>query len=179
MKATGRWSILFFALLLLGFSSCKKINQLLTFTVNDTSEVTIDANPLPITLPFEIWTPPITTNSDEEFQNNNTKSSLVKDVYITHLYLKIKSPSDKTFSFLKSMAIYISTNDDDEIELAHKDNISSDAKEIQLTVTSARLDTYIKADSYKLRTEVTTRETLTEKVTIGIDMSFKVTADPL
>jgi len=162
-----------------GISSCKKIDDLLTFTVNDTSEIEIESTLLPITLPFEIWTPPITTNSNEEFQNNNTKASLVKDVYITHLDITLKSPSDKTFSFLKSMRIYISTTDDNEIELAHKDNISSSDKVLNMTVTSSRLDTYIKASSYKLRTEVTTHETLTEDITVGIDMSFKVTADPL
>lgn len=178
MKKLGITLILLF---FIGFSfqSCNKIDELLTFTVNDTSEVTIESTLFPITLPFEIWTPPITTNSSEEFANNNTKSSLVKDVYITHLDISIVSPSDKTFSFLKSMTIYISTNDNDEIELAHKDNISSSDKVLNMVVTGSRLDTYIKASTYNLRTEVTTHETLTQDITLGIDMSFKVTADPL
>ena len=163
----------------MGFTSCNKIKDLLTFTVNDTSEVVIESTLFPIALPFEIWTPPITTNSNEEFSNNNTNASLVKDVYITHLDITILSPSDKTFSFLKSMTIFISTTDDNEIELAHKTNINSSDKVLNMKVTSSRLDTYVKASSYRLRTEVTTHETLTQDITIGIDMSFKVTADPL
>jgi len=178
MKEIGK-TLLVFLLLGTTFGSCKKVDELLTFTVNDTSELVIESTLFPITLPFEIWTPPITTNSSEEFANNNTKSSLVKDVYITHLDISIKSPADKTFSFLKSMTIYISTNDNDEIELARKDNIASSDKVLNMSVTSSRLDTYIKSSTYKLRTEVTTHETLTEDIKIGIDMSFKVTADPL
>jgi alanine dehydrogenase len=130
-------------------------------------------------LPVEIPTPDITTNSDEEFSNNGTRSDLVKEVYLSNLVLSIKSPEDKTFSFLKSIHIYIRTNDSDEVELAYKDNVNSDAKFINLDLTHERLDKYIKADSYKLRTEVSTRETLTQDVTIVVDMSFKVTADPL
>ncbi|OYT17841.1 MAG: hypothetical protein B7C24_00750 [Bacteroidetes bacterium 4572_77] len=166
-------------ILLITVLSCNKIKDLLTFTVNDTSELVIESNLLPFSLPFEIWTPPITTNSNEEFANNNTKSSLVKDVYITHLDIKIISPEDKTFSFLKSMIIYISTNDDNEIELARKEDISSDTKTLNMEITDKRLDTYIKADSYRLRTQVTTKETLTQDITVEVDMSFKVTADPL
>jgi hypothetical protein len=167
------------SIVFLGTFSCSKIKELLTFTVNDTSEVVIENDILPFSLPVEIWLPPITTNSEEEFANNNTSANLVKDVFITHLDLEIKSPTDKTFSFLKSITIYISTNSDDEIELAKKENISSTDKILNMDVTSAKLDKYIKASSYKLRTEVVLRETLTQDVTLGVDLSFQVTADPL
>jgi len=80
---------------------------------------------VPFSLPFEIPTPDITTNSEQELNNNNTKANLVKDVSLEELKLTIVSPSGKTFSFLKSVHIYISTNDDDEVELAYKDNIES------------------------------------------------------
>ena len=163
-------------IILLG--ACKKIDELLTFTVNDQTEIVIESS-APFSLPVEIPTPDITTNSDEEFSNNGTRSDLVKEVYLSNLVLSIKSPEDKTFSFLKSIHIYIRTNDSDEVELAYKDNVNSDAKFINLDLTHERLDKYIKADSYKLRTEVTTKETLTQDVTIVVDMSFKVTADPL
>jgi hypothetical protein len=45
--------------------------------------------------------------------------------------------------------------------------------------TNARLDKYIKADKYKIRTQVTLKETLTKDVTVKADMRFRVTADPL
>lgn len=171
--------IIIVPIVFLAIFSCSKVKDLLTFTVNDTSEVVIESNILPFSLPFEIWLPPITTNSEEEFANNNTSTKLVKDVYITHLDLEIVSPSNKTFSFLKSIIIYISTDSGNEIELARKENIASTDKILNMNVTSERLDTYIKSSVYKLRTEVVLRETLTQDVTLGVDMSFKVTADPL
>ncbi len=159
-------------------NSCKKINEMLTFNVNDQTEIVVESNSI-YSLPIEIPTPDITTNSDEEFSNNGTRADLVKEVYLSVLKLSIKDPKEKTFSFLKSIHVFIRTDDSDEIELAYKDDISSELKTFNLIVTNKRLDKYIKADSYKLRTEVTTKETLTQDVTIVVDMSFKVTADPL
>jgi len=175
MKTKVVYSILFIILI---FSSCKKVKDLLTFYVEDETEIVIESS-APYALPIEIPTPDITTNSEEEFSNNGTNADLVKDVYLSSLSLSIKSPEDKTFSFLKSIHIYIRTNDSDEVELAYKDDISSDVKLINLETTDNQLDRYIKADSYKLRTEVTTRETLTQDITIVVKMKFKVTADPL
>ena len=159
-------------------SSCKKLDNLLTFYIPLETEITIENN-TGINLPFEIPTPDITTNSDKEFKNNNTKTDLVKNVSLEELKLTIVSPSDITFSFLKSVHIYISTNSDDEVVLAYKEDIDSDAKSIELTPTNNKLDKYIKAESYKLRTKVVTRETLTKDITVKINMKFKVTADPL
>jgi len=171
--------IIIIAVFIIGASSCEKLDELLTFYISDTTEVVVESSLFPIELPMEIPTPDITTNSEEEFSNEGTNASLVKDVYLSKLTLDIISPENKTFSFLKSMRIYIRTNDSDEKELAYKENISSNAKQIDLTMTGENLDRYIKADSYKLRTEVTTRETLTQDVKIQIYMRYKVTADPL
>ncbi|GGF17999.1 hypothetical protein GCM10011518_29180 [Flavobacterium limi] len=129
-------------------------------------------------MPSEIITPEVTTNSSSEFENNKTKASMVKDVKIRSLKLSISDPSDKTFTFLKSVHLYISTTGSNEIELAYLDNISTTANMIDLICTDKRLDQYIKAESYKIRTKVTLKETLTKDVTIKANMKFKVTADP-
>jgi len=170
------------ALLIISLSnSCNKIDKLLTFYISDQSETVIESNLLPfnLSLPFEFPIPEITTNSEKEFENNNTKIELVKDISVEEVKLTITSPDDKTFSFLKSIHIYISTNDEPEIEIAYKDNIESDAKIIELTTTKEDLDKYVKSPKYKLRTEATVRETLTQDVGLLIDLKFKVTADPL
>ena len=165
--------------ILFGFFSCSKwFDNLITFYVEDQSQTTIKSSS-PISLPIELPTPDVTTNSENEFSEHNTNADLVKDIYLTRLKLTITSPEGKTFSFLKSIHIYISTNDDDEIELAWKTEVNSDATSITLDVTDQQLDHYVKADSYKLRTEVTTRETLTQDVDIQIDLQFKVTAKTL
>jgi len=156
--------------------SCKK---LLTFDISDSTTTTVDANILPFQLPVEIPTPDITTNSESEFAQNNTNVDLVKEIILKKLQLTITSPSGKTFSFLKSIEIYISADGESETKLAWNDNVDSNANSIELETTKEALDKYVKKDKYKLRTKVVTKETLTQSVDIKIDFTFQVTADPL
>jgi hypothetical protein len=169
--------IAFSLFLSLFFSSCDAVDDLLTFTISNETSIQIKSTS-PINLPSEIITPDVTTNSSAEFENNKTKASLVKDVKLKSLKLMITNPTDKTFTFLKSVHLYISTTDSDEIELAYQDNINASTNSIDLICTDARLDQYIKADKYKIRTKVTLKETLTKDVTVKAEMKFRVTADP-
>jgi hypothetical protein len=165
------------AILALFIVSCSEVDKLLTFTISNQTTFKINSG-IPFNSPFEVATPDVTTNSTSEFKNNNTNVDLVKDVKLQELKLSITSPDTKTFSFLKSVHMYISTNADDEIELAYQDDINSTTNTINLTCTTQKLDKYIKASSYKIRTKVVTKETLTQETTIEADMKFRVTADP-
>ncbi len=165
------------ALLGLLIVSCSVIDSLLTFTVSNQTSFKI-ASGFPLNLATEIVTPDVTTNSSAVFENNNTKAGLVKDVKLDELILTITDPADKTFGFLKSIHLFISTDSSDEIELAYMDNINSNSNTISLICTSAKLDKYVKASSYKLRAKATVGETLTKDITVRSDMKFKVTADP-
>jgi hypothetical protein len=157
--------------------SCNAVDDLLTFNISNQASITIKSTS-PINLPSEIVTPEVTTNSSAEFENNNTKADLVKDVKLSVLKLTISSPEGKTFTFIKSVHLYISTTDSDEIELAYQDNINSSSNMLDLICTDKKLDQYIKAGSYKIRTQVTLKETLTQDITVKADMKFKVTANP-
>lgn len=157
--------------------SCSIVDQLLTFTISDQTTITIKTG-FPVGTAMSFLTPEVTTNSSAEFENNNTKADLVKDVKLKELTLTITDPTAKTFSFLKSIHLYISTDSNDEIELAFKDDINSTSSTITLTTTAAKLDKYIKAPFFKLRTEAVTKETIAEDITIKADMKFRVTADP-
>lgn len=158
--------------------SCNEIDKLLTFTISDQTTFKVNST-FPVNLPSEVLTPEVTTNSSAEFSNNKTSVDLVKDIKLKELKLTITDPANKTFSFLKSIHMYISTNADDEIELAYQDNINSTSNVISLITTTQKLDKYVKASSYKLRIKVTTKETLTQDITINSDMKFNVTANPL
>lgn len=157
---------------------CKDVEDLLTFTISDQVTITVPSNS-PLNLPVELSTPDVTTNSSQKFANNNTEASLVKDVKLQELTLTIQTPSGKTFSFLKSIQIYISTNSSNEILLAGLDNIPVSVTSVSLTPTQEKLDVYAKASSYKLRTSIVTRETLTQNVEMKTDLKFRVTAAPL
>ncbi len=156
--------------------SCKKVQDLLTFTIDVENNFTVGASG-PLNIPFDILTPQVTTNSTQQFQNNNSDVNKVKDIKLKKVDLQIISPAGKTFSFLASVHIYISTNANDEIELAYLDNISTTATSISLIPTTASLDKYVKASSYSLRTKIVTKETLSQNVEIKNFSQFQVTAN--
>jgi len=157
--------------------SCNAVDKLLTFTISNQTSFKVQSGIL-FDTPFEVATPDVTTNSTSEFKNNNTRTDLVKDVKLEELKLSITSPANKTFSFLKSVHMYISTDANDEIELAFQDNVNATTNSISLTCTTQKLDKYIKAPSYKIRTKIVTKETVTEDIEVKANMKFKVTADP-
>jgi hypothetical protein len=165
------------AILLLAATSCNVIDDLLTFTIDNETSIKIDST-LPVGTAFTIITPEVTTNSSATFENNKTKADLVKDVKISELKLTITKPSNKSFSFLKSIRLFISTDANDEIELAFLEDINSTATTLNLTCTTAKLDKYVKAPSYTIRTRAVIKETLTEDITVKANMKFRVTADP-
>ncbi len=160
-------------LFILSLSGCKKLG--VNFALNHQTTFRIESSS-PLNLPFETATPDIATNSSQQFENNNTAVNLIKEIKLKELKLSITNPTNKTFSFLKSVQIFISTNNSDEIELASLDNIASTTQTISLNCTTQNLDKYVKASSYKLRTRVVTKETLTQSVDIRTDLKFKVKA---
>lgn len=167
----------FVALLLLTiFSGCKKLA--VNFAINHQTAFRVESSS-PLNLPFETSTPDVTTNSSQQFENNNTTPNLIKEIKLEELKLTITNPGNKTFSFLKSVQIFISTNGSDEIELAIIDNILSTSQTISLNCTTLNLDKYVKASSYKLLTRIVTKETLTQAVDIRTDLKFKVKASVL
>lgn len=167
-----------FFLVFIFFMSCETIEDLLTFTINNSTTFTIE-NEYGVDTPFSFPTPDITTNSSQEFKNNNTRADLVKSVKLKQLTLSIQSPEDFTFNFLKSLHIYISADGLDETKIAYKDDIPRETSLIDMETTDADLDAYVKKDAYDLRFEAVTREAFARDVTIKAEMEFKVKADPL
>ncbi len=170
MKTKFFFLAILFAVIL---TSCKKNG--INFSLSNQANFRVESTS-PINLPFEAATPDVTTNSSQEFQNNSTASNLIKEVKLEELKLSITNPTSKTFSFLKSVQIFISTDGSNEIELASLENISSTAQTISLTASQQNLLQYVKASSYKLRTKVVTKETLTQAVDIRVDIKFKIKA---
>ncbi len=163
--------------LLLIFTGCKTIQQLLTFYIDDSQTVHIPASPTAITM---ISLPPVSvsTQSDAKFKNNNTSANLVKDITLNKLTLTITDPTAQNFNFLQKIEIDISTNANDQIRLAYLDVIPQNVSSIDLNLTDAKLDSYVKASSYTLTTKVQTNQPLAKDVTMRVDTRFKVTADP-
>ena len=166
---------LFFFLLFAG--ACKKINELFTFQISDSQNIKIPASGLlnvPVIAPV-----PVTMNSQESFENNHTNANLVKDVKLSKLTLTITDPASENFNFLKSIKIWIGTDQNDKVPLASLDNVPVDVSVIELISDQQKLDKYIKASNYTLYTEVTLKSNVAQELNIRADSRFTVTADPL
>lgn len=163
-------------LVLCSLTSCKKIEELLTFRFDDKADFTVPSA-IGINTPYSAPTPDITTNARQSFSNNNTDINKVKDIKLEKLQLTISSPSDGNFQPVKSLNIYISAEGQPEKLLASEIDIPTDAGNVmQLDVSGDALDAYVKQAQYDLRTEVVTRKAVFYDMQIHVDMTFKVTA---
>lgn len=165
-----------FILIAVILASCDDVEDLLTFHFNDSTTIVVESAS-PLNLPVEIATPAVTSNSQQQYENNNTRADLVRDVKLEELKLTIVSPEGKTFSFLRDIHIFISAEGEDEIELASLQDITSSSQVLDLVPTTEKLDAYARSSSYSLRTQVTTDETLVQDVEVQVDLKFRVTAD--
>ena len=103
-------------------SACNKINDLLTFQVNYTSKVSFPPSSA-INLPFDLFTPEITTNAETEFSSRNTNKDLVDKITLKEMKLTITSPTDQRFDFLASMEVYIQADGLGELKIAETANV--------------------------------------------------------
>jgi len=160
--------------------SCKEIKKLLTFEIDNSQTITLDTglplNSSVVSLPMDV-----TTNSEDEFKSNNTRAEFVKDVNLKTFNLTIINPPTQDFSFLKDAYVYISLPDNtNEVLLAYRENIPDDiGNTMELYSTNEKLDKYVKAPSFKVRTKTTFDKSITSEITLRADMKFNVTADPL
>lgn len=175
-------SIIEISVLLLLLSGCninEKINEAFTFNFSEEINFTIPASSI-VDLPLDFATPDIASGGKQAFENNNTSASLVEKVYLSDLTLEITEPSTRTFSFLKSIQIYIKTNDSNEILLAEKKDISENVTSlISLDTSNENLKIYLQEDTYSIRYKIVTKETTNSRTEITSKLDFKVNATAL
>jgi len=162
------------------FSSCDiedKINDTITFEYTEESSFSIPGS-APIGVLDNLPTPTIQSSSQEEFENNNTSAERVDEVILDELDMTITSPSDRTFSFLESVKIYISTNSESEILLAERNDIPQNVgSTLMLETTGENIKSYVAEDQFSLRYEIEVRETTASETDINAEMVFSVSAE--
>lgn len=164
------------AAIILSVISCDKLDDLTMFNIDYTTDFTIQSTTI-LGTPFDIITPETTTNSESEFENNNTNSDLVESVKLRQLTLTLQTPSSGDFDFLNDISIYITAEGLEERLLASRMNIPEDgSRVIELDVADTELREYIKGDSYRLRTETTTDQTIESDHEIEIFTRFGIDA---
>ena len=160
---------------LISLVSCKDLEKLTEFNMNYSSSVTIQKS-TSLNLPALI-TPDMKTNSESEFAVNNTRKDMVEEIMLTGLDMTITSPDGQTFSFLKSIKVFIVAEDLPEIQVAYQEVVGSNADDkLSLETTGEDLKEYIIKDKFSLRVETVTDETLPQDTKIKIDSRFFVNA---
>ncbi len=156
--------------------SCNKVDKLTQFNIGYTSEITIPANTI-LSIPIDILTPEVQTNSESKFNVENTSKDLIEEVKLTELTLDLKSPSNADFSFLNEIKVFITADGLGESEIAAKTNIPNNSgASLTLETSDLNLMEYIKKDEFKLRVETITDEAITQDHVIDIKTTFFVDA---
>lgn len=169
-------SIAITAFVLTAASGCKLFDELRTFSMDFNSSFTIPGNSL-VSIPIDIPTPPITTNSQETFDTEGIATEWIDEIKLTHVTLTITSPSGETFSFLQSVHSYINASGQTETLLASKDPVPETiGNTMALDVTGTDLKAFVSQSEFSLNTVVTTDESQVQEVEVDIAMTFEVKA---
>ncbi len=154
----------------------EKLDELATFTITNEVNFSVPSSTV-VDLPVNLRTPDVSSSSEQSFENNNTRADLVENVNLSSLNLTITSPDTRTFSFIKSIEIYISNDEQGETLIAEMQDIPTNVgSNLALEATGANLDEYIKKSTYSLRYRVVTRETVNSATDIKAAMAFEVKA---
>lgn len=155
--------------------SCKKVDKLTQFDLKYDSSVTVEST-FGMNVPFDIYTPDISTNSESSFESNDTRKDLIESIVLKTMTMSISSPTGQDFSFLKSIEIYISADGLSDAKIAWKDNISDSTTILNLETSSADLKEYIKKSVFNLKVTTTTDEVLSQDYQIDIHSVYAVDA---
>ncbi len=162
----------------LSFFSCKKDVITVKFNLNYDTRFIVESGNL-IDVPFSIFTPEVTTNSQAEFEAKDTRKDKIEEIRLNFLNLIILDPPSQTFSFLKHIYIYMNADGLEEILLASRENIDDNTQELNLIVEDQNFAEYIKKDGFTLRVKTVTDQVLGQDVEIEADMQFAVRAKVL
>ncbi len=158
------------------FSACDKVDELTKFDMDYNTSVVIEsaAN---INLPFNVFTPEVETNSESEFEVNDTRKDLIEEIKLKSMRLNVTGPEGEDFSFLESVEIFISAEGLEEVQIAAAVEIPEETgASLDLDISDIDIQEYIKKDTFNLRLNTVTDEVLTEDHTIDVQTVFFVDA---
>ena len=164
--------------LLLGASGCKKIEDLLTFQVNDSSSFVVPASSLLTTTVLSLPVATVNSSSSGAYSANNTNADHVQDVTLDRLALTVTDPAGQNFDFLKSVKIYIASDNSgtNKTLLASLSPVPTGQTTINLMPSGAKLDVYLRSGSYSLFTDIEMAQSVRQNTTIRADSRFNVKA---
>lgn len=161
------------------FLACKKINELLRFNIKIETSQTIPATS--ILGSFFSSFANASSSDSQEFSSQGTRVDLVKEAKLNSVKLVITAPQGQNFNFLEMIEVHIQNQDgSNSKKIAYIDSIPDGVSSLDMNVeNNVVLDSYIKADKFKLETRYKVKEATTNDVNLDIKMVVSVVADPL
>lgn len=157
-------------------NSCSQVDKFTMFEMSYESNISIPPTTA-INLPIVVFTPDMTTESESEFEINDTRKDLVESITLQELTFTLTSPQDEDFSFLKSIRVFISADGIPEEQIAFKDPVEDSNKNtLSLDLSDANLQQFIIQDIFSLRVQTITGELFTAAHEIDINTVFFVDA---
>ncbi|RFC53882.1 hypothetical protein DXU93_10055 [Brumimicrobium aurantiacum] len=162
---------------ILAIFSCKKVDEYTQFEINNEQTIEIKSNAV-INVPFDIVSPEVETDAESTFESNDTRKNLIETIELRSLTMEITTPEEGDFNFLNEIKIYISSDNHTETLIAWKENIPENSSSTLVLETSGEdLKKYVKEDTYKLRFNTITDQSITTDHKIKVNSTFFVDAE--
>lgn len=156
--------------------SCKKtketVDELTEFDLNYTTNLTVPSHTLATNVPVDFTTPDISTNSSTKFSENKTTADLVSEIKLTKFNISVATGN---LDFLKSLSIYIKTNNGETL-IGTKTNIPTGVNQTQLDLADVNIKSYIVEPSMKFRVTVTIDASTVNGQNLKMDQTVHVKA---
>ncbi|RKR07932.1 hypothetical protein CLV91_2693 [Maribacter vaceletii] len=168
--------IVFLFCALIAFTSCDKLDDLTKFDMEFDTSVVIESA-VNVNLPFSVQSPDVETNSESEFEINDTRKDLIEDIRLKNLKLIITTPDDGDFTFLESLEVFISAEGLEDVKIASITEVPDTVgNTIDLETFDIDIKEYIKKDVFSLKLETVTDKVITEDYHIDVETVFFVDA---
>ncbi len=167
------------AILTASCSLIDKLDDLTKFDLPYDTSFSIEASvelPLPAGKELSIPTPPVSTNSETQFEVNKTAKNLIEEIKLKELSLTVTAPEDGNFDFITSIDLYINAEGLDELKIASATDIPKGSSVIDLTVEDVDLTPYITGNEISFKATTVTGEVVTQSIDINLHSVFHVDA---
>ncbi len=157
------------------FCTCKKENKGIRFKIKYESDFIIESGGF-LDLPFDVFTPDITTNSEQQFEANDTRKDKIEEIKLESLKLSLTAPTGGNFDFLKSIELYIKADGLDEVKYAFLNQVPDGQTILTMNTIDINLAEYIKKDKFSLRAKTVQDKILSQDAEIKANIVFDVRA---
>lgn len=159
--------------------SCEILSELTQFDLPYETSVSV-----PVILASDsilnIETPSINTGISSAMSKYNTSLDLIEEITLDTLTLTLTDPEGGDFGFLESIAISITAEGQDTIQLAAEAAVPEGAGAVlELETASEDLQNYIKLDNFKMMFSIATDENVLEAQEITMRMVVHIDAKVL